>query len=188
MKEIKTAVQEINSEFASNQFPEEFIAQYDQLECLASHYGRETFLLQKKNNGELFVAKCYDLNVFSYFSDIDLSKDLDHKGLPRYVDQFKNEKMLCVVREYVKGSPVDEYAEDRPLSSREIIDICVQLCDILSYLHERPQPIIHRDIKPSNIIIQKDGNVVLIDFDIARMFKRGKRRYRVFRHKGIRAA
>ena len=45
-------------------------------------------------------------------------------------------------------------------------------CEVLIYLHEfKPNPIIYRDMKPSNIIIDKNGNIKLIDFGIAREYK-----------------
>jgi len=55
-------------------------------------------------------------------------------------------------------------------SNQEIIGIGVALCDILVYLHGQQPPVIHRDIKPQNVIIKDDGQVVLIDFDIARVY------------------
>ncbi|NMA94223.1 MAG: protein kinase [Clostridiales bacterium] len=173
MREIKSVVRDIQSAFDKNNYPSEFLADYDQIECLAGHYGRETFLVQKKNSEELFIAKCYDKSVFSLPADADLLSDLEHPGLPRFAACYDNDKMLCIVREYIEGTPLGEYAAKRSLSSDEIKDICVRLCDILSYLHKRPKPVIHRDIKPGNIIIRPDGNIVLIDFDIARMFRDG---------------
>ena len=48
-----------------------------------------------------------------------------------------------------------------------------QLCDVLGYLHRQQPPIIYRDMKPSNVMLQPDGNVMLIDFGTAREYKTG---------------
>ena len=43
------------------------------------------------------------------------------------------------------------------------------VCDALDALHK--MRIIHRDIKPENVMIRNDGQVFLIDFDAARIYK-----------------
>ena len=91
------------------------------------------------------------------------------KGLPEYVATYENESMMVAVRKYVSGVSLDRYASENDISQQKAVDICLQLCDILMYLHHRDTPVIHRDIKPQNIIIRSDGSIVLIDFDIARM-------------------
>lgn len=43
MIDNQSAVQEIENIFSKAGYPAAFLADYDQLECLASHHGRETF-------------------------------------------------------------------------------------------------------------------------------------------------
>ncbi|MFL5697630.1 MAG: helicase C-terminal domain-containing protein, partial [Ktedonobacteraceae bacterium] len=57
------------------------------------------------------------------------------------------------------------------LSVQEVLEIGIQLCKVLEYLHTREPRIIFRDLKPSNVIRAPDGNLFLIDFGIARHFK-----------------
>ena len=44
MTELKRIVDDLQSAFAESSYPADFLAAYDQMECLASHSGRETFL------------------------------------------------------------------------------------------------------------------------------------------------
>jgi tetratricopeptide (TPR) repeat protein len=43
------------------------------------------------------------------------------------------------------------------------------VCEALNYLHSRQPPIIHRDIKPANLILTAEGQVILVDFGIAKV-------------------
>ena len=169
MKDIKAAVADILNSF-DDAYPAGFLEKYDQMECLASSHGTETFLVRQKGSDQLYVAKCYNRDLYTTVHESSILKSLNHSGLPAFEDEFQNDNALCIVREYVEGKPLDQYILENTLSQREITDICVQLCDILIYLHGQERPVIHRDIKPQNIIIKPDGKISLIDFDIARVY------------------
>ena len=111
MNELKRIVADMETVFAESSYPRDFLAAYDQMECLASHTGRETFLVQRKADGETAVATCYDRTAFPFHPDIHLLKDLNHPGLPHYFEQYQNEQMLCIVREYIEGEPLDAAGE-----------------------------------------------------------------------------
>lgn len=168
MSEIRKIVADIESVFAESSYPPDFLAAYDQMECLANHSGRETFLVRRKTDGVQAIAKCYDRKAFPLKPDTSLLRELKGAGLPEYYEEFSNDRILCVVREYIEGTPLNIYAKEKTLKQPEILSIAGQLCDILEILHSHRPPVIHRDIKPENIIVRPDGDICLIDFDIAR--------------------
>lgn len=171
MIDRQKAVHDILEAFEQTDQPPELLNKYDQLECLAAHHDRETFLLSSKSDGRLCVSKCYDRTLFDHAEGSDLLRGLKHEGLPELCDTFSSDSLLCIVREYIEGEPLSAYARENELTQGEIVDIMKKLADILIFLHSQEPPIIHRDIKPENVIIRPDGGVALIDFDIARTFK-----------------
>ena len=161
---------EILESYSDTDYPEEFSSEFDIMECLSEQNGICTFLV-RDHKGVGYIAKCFDKSLWKNLTGNDILTNLSHKGLPGYSGTYENDSMTITVREYVEGDSLDRYATEHNLSQEEIVDICIQLCDILAYLHHREPPVIHRDIKPQNIIIRQDGSVVLIDFDIARLHK-----------------
>lgn len=170
MNDIKAAVADILNAFDASVHPAGFLEKYVQLECLADSHGTETFLVKRKNGGQLYVAKCYDKNLCSLVHESNILKSLHHSGLPAFADEFENDASVCIVREYIEGKPLNQFVSENHPAKRDMLDICIQLCDILSYLHGQNEPVIHRDIKPQNIIVKPNGKIVLIDFDISRIF------------------
>ena len=171
MTDRATAVQEIESLFSQAGYPDDFLADFDQLECLAFHHGWETFLVREKATQQLYVAKCYDASLFQEKDSCSILTRLHHEGLPSFYGSYRNDSMFVIVRSYIEGVPLSDYARDRALSQADVVRICVKLADIIIFLHSLTPPVIHRDIKPENIIVTEDENIVLIDFDIARTFK-----------------
>lgn len=103
----------------------------------------------------------------------EILKMLNHRSLPRIVDVIKSDDFLYIIEDYFEGRNLRELIEHRDLCSVDnVIKWGSQLCEILIYLHNlKPNPIIYRDMKPGNIIVDKDLNIKLIDFGIAKEFR-----------------
>ncbi|OMF38283.1 hypothetical protein BK133_01785 [Paenibacillus sp. FSL H8-0548] len=103
---------------------------------------------------------------------------ISHPHLPLIMDCFYLEDAGCeaLVMEYIEGHTMAELlqrSKSRVPFSR-ILNMAGQLCSALNHLHSCVPPIIHRDLKPSNVMIDKNGDVKLIDFGISRQFKEGQ--------------
>lgn len=106
-----------------------------------------------------------------------LLAELMHPNLPRIYDHFSENGHWYLVMDYIEGETLEDYLKKQaggylPLS--EALDIGLQICDVLNYLHTRQPPIIFRDLKPLNIMRTSSGHLYLIDFGIARHFKPGQ--------------
>lgn len=72
----------------------------------------------------------------------------------------------CILMEYIDGVTLKELMEQGRLTDSLAYKIIGELCEALSYLHNKQ--IIHRDLKPGNILITHNGNnVKLIDFSLS---------------------
>src|SRR5258708_23430987 len=111
--------------------------------------------------------------ITDFRHEADLLVQLRHPNLPDVSDFFEEGGKAYLVMEYVEGKTLEKEQEDigGPIDEKVVMDWGLQLCDVLDYLHTRPQPIIFRDIKPSNVMLTQSGQLKLIDFGIARVFK-----------------
>ncbi len=92
---------------------------------------------------------------------------LDHQNIVRVTDIGYDEDAYYMVMEYVDGSTLKAQIDKRkPLGEKEVVEYALQVCSALSAAHKKG--IIHRDIKPHNVLLDKDGNVKLTDFGIAK--------------------
>jgi serine/threonine-protein kinase len=72
----------------------------------------------------------------------------------------------CLLMEYVDGHNLRKHIHDRDLTWEEAVDLCLQICMGLDYLHQNN--VLHRDVKPENFLISRDGLVKIADFGLAR--------------------
>ncbi|MDZ4836875.1 MAG: serine/threonine-protein kinase [Candidatus Melainabacteria bacterium] len=99
-----------------------------------------------------------------------LLTQLTHPQVVSLQDYFLESGKAYLVMEYVKGETLrQKIARQGALSLEEVKQIGAQLCEILTYLHEREIPVIHCDFAPDNLIVTPDGVIKLIDFDVARV-------------------
>ena len=69
--------------------------------------------------------------------------------------------------EYVEGTPITRYCDERRLDVRARLRLVLQVCAAVAYAHRNL--IVHRDLKPSNILVTADGETKLLDFGIAKL-------------------
>jgi serine/threonine-protein kinase len=101
---------------------------------------------------------------------------LNHPNLPRVTDHFEQDGKAYLVMEYVPGETLLSFLqrEGLPQPHARVFEWMRQLCEALDYLHTQSPPIIFRDLKPANIMLTPSGQIKLIDFGIARLFKPGQ--------------
>ncbi len=101
-----------------------------------------------------------------------LLSDLRHRNLPRIVDFFQQNVQLYLVMDFIEGETLEaRLAKDGPLSLSSALDLCLQISDVLDYLHTRKEPVVFRDFKPGNVMLTPQNEVKLVDFGIARIFR-----------------
>jgi eukaryotic-like serine/threonine-protein kinase len=98
---------------------------------------------------------------------------LDHPGIPRLLDHFReetpDESWLYIVLDYVEGETLESLVQGgKHFTEKEARAVCRRVAEILAYIHGRSPPLIHRDIKPSNILLDREGQVHLVDFGSVR--------------------
>src|SRR5213593_1086159 len=95
---------------------------------------------------------------------------MHHPALPRVSDHFNEGEGQFLVMQYIAGEDFYEMLTRRnsPFSQAEVLRWGDQLCDALDYLHTQDPQIIHRDIKPQNLKLTARGQVVLLDFGLAK--------------------
>lgn len=99
-----------------------------------------------------------------------LLNSLKHSSLPRVSDHFEDDDGLFLVMEYIPGEDVAAMLEsdNESFSVNQVLNWADQLLDALDYLHNQELPVIHRDIKPQNLKINSRGDIILLDFGLAK--------------------
>lgn len=109
----------------------------------------------------------YEAQILARFSNLP--------GIVTIKDFFYENNTAYIIMEYVDGMSLVQYLE---LNGNKLpYDAALKLMEpvicSLSVIHK--QGLIHRDISPDNIMIDKSGNVKLIDFGAARTYGDGER-------------
>lgn len=101
--------------------------------------------------------------------EVDMLKGLSHTYIPQVYDFVQEDGVVYTVMDFIEGESLDKLLQrDVVLKQPQVIWWACQLLEALVYLHSRPpHGILHGDIKPANIMLRPDGNICLIDYNIA---------------------
>ena len=119
-----------------------------------------------------------EMIVKNFEREANLLATLNHPSIPETHDTFTHQDRSYLVQEFIDGKDLEALLTEAPgfLPESQIVEWAIQLCDVLTYLHEhKPEPIVFRDLKPANVMIDHHGHVRLIDFGIAKGFQVGQK-------------
>jgi hypothetical protein len=69
--------------------------------------------------------------------------------------------------EFVDGLTLRQLLDSRRIAPPEALTIVPQICEALQYAHDKG--VVHRDIKPENILMDRNGQVKIADFGLAKL-------------------
>jgi eukaryotic-like serine/threonine-protein kinase len=100
-----------------------------------------------------------------------LAASLNHRNIATIYDFGETEDgRPFLVMELVQGRKLSEHLRQGDLAMGQRLEIIADIAGALGEAHRRG--VIHRDIKPSNILINENGEVKILDFGLAKEFKK----------------
>ncbi len=112
-----------------------------------------------------------DKNTITRFSnELKLARKVRHKNICQMFDLGEDKGTHFITMEFVPGEDLKSMIRmSGHLAVGTTISIAKQICAGLAEAHDLG--VVHRDLKPGNIMIDKGGNVRIMDFGIARSLK-----------------
>jgi tRNA A-37 threonylcarbamoyl transferase component Bud32/uncharacterized membrane protein YqhA len=99
---------------------------------------------------------------------------LDHPQVVKLNSFFIEDHRAYLVLEHIDGQNLRQLvAQNGPLSQEQVKELHTKMQSILDYLHSLSPPLVHRDFTPDNLILDKAGNLKLIDFNVAQEMQDG---------------
>jgi serine/threonine protein kinase/tetratricopeptide (TPR) repeat protein len=105
-----------------------------------------------------------------FSNELRLSRRISHRHVCRMFDLGEVDGTHYITMEYVSGEDLKSILRMMgPMSAGKVVLIAKQVCQGLAEAHRLG--VVHRDLKPQNLMIDREGNVRIMDFGIARSLK-----------------
>ena len=92
---------------------------------------------------------------------------IQHANVAHIYEIGEADGVHFIAMEHVKGETLAARLNGKPLPTKDILDIGVQVADALDEAHGKR--ITHRDIKPGNLMLTDRGQIKMLDFGLAKM-------------------
>jgi|Transcript_10653 cyclin-dependent kinase len=147
---------------------------YQKIEKIGEGTYGVVYKARNRLSGELVALKKIRLEAedegipSTAIREISILKELQHPNIVRLHDVIHTEKKLTLVFEYLDQDLKKFLDSSDGLDAFTIKSSLFQLLRGVAFCHDRR--VLHRDLKPQNLLINKDGELKLADFGLARAF------------------
>lgn len=93
---------------------------------------------------------------------------LEHRHILPVYDVAEDDGIPYLVMRFTDGGDLGDLIAGGELSAARTAELVAQVAEALDYAHR--QGVIHRDVKPANVLIGRDGDALLSDFGIAKIY------------------
>ncbi|KAG0467894.1 hypothetical protein HPP92_017222 [Vanilla planifolia] len=132
-------------------------------------------LVELEGTNQMFAMKAMDKTVMMNRNKVhracterEIYTLLDHPFLPTLYTSFQTTTHVCLITDFCPGGELFALLDRQPMKNIKEESARFYIAEVvigLEYLH--CQGIIYRDLKPENILLQKDGHIMLTDFDLS---------------------
>jgi len=104
--------------------------------------------------------------IARFQNELRMARKIAHRNVCRMYDIERDGHTIFITMEYVAGEDLKTTIRRMgPLTIGKAISVAMQICEGLAEAHR--MGVIHRDLKPRNIMVDREGNVRIMDFGIA---------------------
>ena len=102
--------------------------------------------------------------------EAQLLASLRYSALPAVIDYFVESDSRFLVMQYIEGEDLEHLRkrEGGRCDESDVLAWGVEVLVVLAFLHRHQPPIVHRDVKPANLKLTPRGEIVLLDFGLAK--------------------
>ncbi|KAK5173631.1 uncharacterized protein LTR77_002312 [Saxophila tyrrhenica] len=133
-------------------------------------FGKVYLATHKLTNGSKVVLKSAKKDDANLAREIHHHRQFLHPHIARLYEVIVTESLVWLVLEYCPGDELyNHLLEHGRMEPAKVQKIFTQLVGAVSYVHGKQ--CVHRDLKLENILLDKHGNVKLVDFGFTREYQ-----------------
>jgi len=113
-----------------------------------------------------FLPACDERMLERFHNEVRIARQVSHPNVCRVYDIGEAEGMPYLSMEYIDGEDMSSLLHRiGRLPGDKALEIARKICAGLHAAHEKG--VIHRDLKPQNIMLNRRGEVLIMDFGLA---------------------
>jgi serine/threonine protein kinase len=113
--------------------------------------------------------------IIRFIEEVQITGQLEHPNIvPTYELGTTRDGKIYYTMKLVKGKTLSDIIEEnqkkkasRPYSLTRLLQIFIQVCNGIAFAHSKKA--IHRDLKPENIMVGEFGEVMIMDWGLAKV-------------------